>query len=428
MASELSDTWKAITLRVANSFIGVSGFSLLLYSLWMIGVCVREGKFMFACLAVGGSFCVIACLGYLGASGIASQVLLSIKQYIFLMFMVLIVEILVGADVILNKHWRKDFPKDRTGMFDDFVKYVESNYDVFRLIWILIGLSQVMSFGLAMVLKFSDYRAGIDYERLPLLAGSQPRFVSNKIGGQMSASPPSIPAVWSHSCIHYVHVDDLAPGLIRLQTIIVLWCNLPHLVEFVTWNSGEIMMLVVIAHMPCEKIQRAIWPAIGCIPPPTKVEAIKFAWDVHVDSIYSLEAVVLQVVSQYSKPAIVGGSREGQIVAELMDGQEEVVVQKRAKEDTEKGSCGGAKREARLCKTRRSRWPLQLLRLRPWRPSLECVKKERQQMKVDENNNSPDYLKLCGLGLLFNRRGGPKLPLDDSPPALQSSSHRGVQP
>ncbi|KAM1459796.1 hypothetical protein ACFX2I_036692 [Malus domestica] len=70
------------------------------------------------------------------------------------------------------------------------------------------------------------------------------------------------------------------------------------------------------------------------------------AWDVHINSVYSLEAMVLKViffkgdrhgntnreVSKNTEPAVVDWSGEGEIVTELMDGQEEVVVEKRAKE------------------------------------------------------------------------------------------------
>ena len=69
-------------------------------------------------------------------------------------------------------------------------------------------------------------------------------------------------------------------------------------------------------------------------------------WNVHINAIYTLKPMMLKViflkgdrhgytnreVSKNPKPTVVYWGWEGKIVAELMDGQEEVVVEKRAKE------------------------------------------------------------------------------------------------
>lgn len=70
------------------------------------------------------------------------------------------------------------------------------------------------------------------------------------------------------------------------------------------------------------------------------------AWNVHVHAIHSLETVVLEVVllecdrhgdtyrevGEDPEQTVVGRSGEGEIVADLMDCQEEVVIKKCAEE------------------------------------------------------------------------------------------------
>ncbi|GAB4831202.1 hypothetical protein Ancab_005212 [Ancistrocladus abbreviatus] len=171
------------SMKAANSVTGILGIAMLIYSLWMIGVYFREmddHKFYFpwficAFAAAGISFCFIAYVGHTAAN-IASGICLSC--YSLLLLLLLLLEASLAADLLLNHDWKKDFPKDPTKRFDDFVNYVEHNSIAFKWIALLVAFSQVTSFLMATILKNmgQDHRQsnfdGIDnhpYDKHPLL-------------------------------------------------------------------------------------------------------------------------------------------------------------------------------------------------------------------------------------------------------------------
>ncbi|GMH30347.1 hypothetical protein Nepgr_032190 [Nepenthes gracilis] len=172
-----------ISLKVANSIVAVAGIGIVLYSLWMIGVCFREKDdhrfyfswFVCAFLAVGISFCVIACIGHAAAN---TRRGLCLSCYILLIFFILVAESFIIGDIFLNEDWKKDFPKDPSDRFDDFVDWVEDNCNAFKSMALLLAISQITSMIMAMILRtmrLHDYRSkfvvvdGHPYDKLPLL-------------------------------------------------------------------------------------------------------------------------------------------------------------------------------------------------------------------------------------------------------------------
>ncbi|KAJ8642810.1 hypothetical protein MRB53_004558 [Persea americana] len=60
-------------------------------------------------------------------------------------FLVVLLEAAVTADVFLNRNWEEDFPEDPTGRFEEFKKFVRSNFEMCKWIGSLIVAAQALS-------------------------------------------------------------------------------------------------------------------------------------------------------------------------------------------------------------------------------------------------------------------------------------------
>ena len=130
--------------------------------------------FMYTFLGLGVCLCFITCSGHIAAETANGHCL---SCYMVLVFMLVMLEAAITADVFLNKNWEEDFPEDKTGRFDALKKFVQSNFDMCK--WIGLGIvgAQALSIFLAMVLRAlgstngSYYDSDDDYipARLPLL-------------------------------------------------------------------------------------------------------------------------------------------------------------------------------------------------------------------------------------------------------------------
>ncbi|KAK3009424.1 hypothetical protein RJ639_014133 [Escallonia herrerae] len=207
------------SLKLVNSALGVAGIAIILYSLWMIRVWQRDAEassfddhpsafpwFIHAFLSIGIALCAIACLGHVAADTanphclafvsfilmnftcsspplsvgdlVSAQFLSSaildlysiaatlsshvMHKYMVLIFLLLLLETGILADVFLNSDWEKDFPKDPSGRFDDFKDYVKSNQDVCQWICLLIITAQGASILFATVLRTLGTDQGTD--------------------------------------------------------------------------------------------------------------------------------------------------------------------------------------------------------------------------------------------------------------------------
>lgn len=152
-----------MSLKIANLTIGLMGIAMLIYGIWMIRVWQRDAAnspsspdyaqfpwFIHAFLGVGTALCAITCLGHIAANSANSCCL---SFYIFIIFVLLLSEIAITADVFLNSDWEKDLPEDPSGRFDDFKDFVNSNKDVCQSIALLCVLTQGCCILLATMLR-----------------------------------------------------------------------------------------------------------------------------------------------------------------------------------------------------------------------------------------------------------------------------------
>ncbi|KAF8413899.1 hypothetical protein HHK36_001895 [Tetracentron sinense] len=183
-------------LKLLNSIIGLTGMAMILYALWMIRVWLKnmDGSpfgdsnshvpwFIYAFLGLGITLCMITCSGHIAAETanghclsckfqeirihprfhqtlfeyhteyIRNTVDLKSSQYMVFVFLLLLLEAAVTADVFLNSDWEEDFPEDPTGRFDEFKDFVKSNFETCKWIGLLIISAQGLSILLAMVLR-----------------------------------------------------------------------------------------------------------------------------------------------------------------------------------------------------------------------------------------------------------------------------------
>ncbi|KAG0474637.1 hypothetical protein HPP92_014323 [Vanilla planifolia] len=175
------------SLKIVNSVIGLLGMAMIMYALWMIRVWFRETSglspgisgsspqwFIFTFLGLGIFLCVITCTGHIAAEAINGHCL---SCYIAFVFLLLVVEAVIAADIFLNSDWEKDFPRDPTGRFDEFKNFIKSNFQICEWAGFLAVAAQAMSIFLAMVLRALGPDYGVYYDsddeseppRLPLL-------------------------------------------------------------------------------------------------------------------------------------------------------------------------------------------------------------------------------------------------------------------
>ncbi|KAL2547812.1 Tetraspanin-19 [Forsythia ovata] len=177
-------------LKVVNSGIGMVGIALILYSLWMLRVWNRHLDpsntpaspvpwFIYTILGIGVTLCVITCSGHIAAET-ANGCCLCI--YMVFVFLLLVLEAAVTADVVLNHNWEEDFLDDPTGNFDQLKDFVRQNFDVFKWIVFTVVALEVLSMLMAIILKALGphperyYESDDDYppERVHLLKNYVP--------------------------------------------------------------------------------------------------------------------------------------------------------------------------------------------------------------------------------------------------------------
>lgn len=144
--------------KITNSFVGLGGIAILLYSVWMFVICIQNydqddvmaGWFLWTCSGIAALICFTACIGQVAAF-FYNGVLFSF--YMLFMLVLFMIEAFFTADLLLNPSWRQDFPTDPTARFDDFVAYVELHFEIFKSLseWFLFF--QISSFILALLLK-----------------------------------------------------------------------------------------------------------------------------------------------------------------------------------------------------------------------------------------------------------------------------------
>ncbi|KAJ8436833.1 hypothetical protein Cgig2_018929 [Carnegiea gigantea] len=69
------------------------------------------------------------------------------RMYMMLMFLLLVLEGVLIADVFLNHNWEQDFPKDATGNFQELEKFIKENFDFCKWIGLTILVAQSLDKG-----------------------------------------------------------------------------------------------------------------------------------------------------------------------------------------------------------------------------------------------------------------------------------------
>ncbi|KAH9792583.1 tetraspanin-19 [Citrus sinensis] len=173
-------------LKMVNSVIGMVGIAMIMYALWLIRVWQRQMDdfplgdddpvpwFIYTFLGLGVALCVITCSGHIGAETANGCCL---YLYMFFVFLFIILEAGVAADVFLNREWEEDFPEDPSGSFTQFKDFIRSNFQFCKWIGLSIVFVQGLSFILAVILKTlgpqryydSDDDCDPGTDRVPLL-------------------------------------------------------------------------------------------------------------------------------------------------------------------------------------------------------------------------------------------------------------------
>ncbi|KAK3188011.1 hypothetical protein Dsin_027572 [Dipteronia sinensis] len=162
-------------MKAMNLIMGMVGIAMILYALWMARVWQRDSQdssshhhhhsaspwFIYTFLGIGVAFCLITCLGHIAASTVNCFFLYC---YTAIICLVLLLETAMAADIALNSDWEKDLPEDPTGRFHDFKEFVESNFDVFKWIGLLIILAQgtAILMGMSLIALGSNQASSYD--------------------------------------------------------------------------------------------------------------------------------------------------------------------------------------------------------------------------------------------------------------------------
>ncbi|KAJ6841886.1 tetraspanin-19 [Iris pallida] len=171
-------------LKLVNSVMGLAGMGMILYSLWMIRVWYRQTGdfwshsnppwFIYTFLGLGVTFCLITCSGHIATETANGHCISCFMVFVFLLVML---EAAVTADIFLNRDWEEDFPEDKTGRFEEFKHFVRSNFELCKWIGLGVVAVQALSVFLAIVLRALGPDRGSYYDsddeyvpaRLPLL-------------------------------------------------------------------------------------------------------------------------------------------------------------------------------------------------------------------------------------------------------------------
>ncbi|XP_039137981.1 tetraspanin-18-like [Dioscorea cayenensis subsp. rotundata] len=143
------------TLMFLNYVQAFNGVSILIYSLWILtcwSTQQNEGAswFVWFAFGVGVSVCLIAFIGYVSAE-VTNGCCLCF--YALFTSILIVSEAALVCDIILNKQWEKDFPRDHTGELKRLSQFIEANIDMCKWFAIVVFAIQMLSIMLAMILR-----------------------------------------------------------------------------------------------------------------------------------------------------------------------------------------------------------------------------------------------------------------------------------
>uniref|UniRef100_A0A453DGY9 Uncharacterized protein n=1 Tax=Aegilops tauschii subsp. strangulata TaxID=200361 RepID=A0A453DGY9_AEGTS len=92
-------------------------------------------SFIYTLLSLGIIMCLLTCSGHIAAETANSPCL---SCHMIFVFLLVILEAAIAADVFLNSYWEEDFPDDPSGKFDEFKHFVRSNFDICE--WVALSV------------------------------------------------------------------------------------------------------------------------------------------------------------------------------------------------------------------------------------------------------------------------------------------------
>ncbi|KAJ4831657.1 hypothetical protein Tsubulata_041532 [Turnera subulata] len=244
-------------LKLVNAVMGMVGIAMVLYAAWLIRVWQREMGhlpfdddsddgflgpwFIYTFLGLGITLCLITCLGHAAAETANGCCL---YLYMFFVFLLLMLEAGVTADVFLNRDWEKDFPEDPSGGFNKFKNFIRTNFEICKWIGLSIVSVQGLSFLLAMIVKalgpheYYDSDDEYDPVRVPLVRDAMhPTYV---VGNPVIGSRNDTWGKSEEQMMKLAGEHDLACGNGRSKTgtkKLILWCRKAHM--SVEWGTKE---------------------------------------------------------------------------------------------------------------------------------------------------------------------------------------------
>ncbi|URD84455.1 Tetraspanin family [Musa troglodytarum] len=200
-------------LKLVNSVMGLAGMGVILYSLWMLRSWYKhiDGSSFAGPVSSPPWFVSLILVDVDIVLLISSFTLLVYYlhdllefygflkpdkhiavQYMAFVFLLVLLEAALIADIFLNREWEEDFPEDPTGKFDELKNFVRSNFEMCKWIGLLVVAAQAFSIFMAMVLRALGPDNSIDYDsddgfvpaRLPLLR--------NKVQQTYQTAAPSL--------------------------------------------------------------------------------------------------------------------------------------------------------------------------------------------------------------------------------------------
>nr|XP_043622224.1 tetraspanin-18 [Erigeron canadensis] len=171
-------TWVAFILKFLNLFQLFLGFSIILYSVYILHhwnnhlfpdssvvsdqliihhLSFTDGTisgnnspwFIYAFMGLGVTLCCVSCTGHIAAESINGCCL---SFYTLLKTVFILLEVALILFIALDRRWERDLPSDPTGEIDKLRVFVESNMDFFSWIGITVVVIQVLCLLLAIVL------------------------------------------------------------------------------------------------------------------------------------------------------------------------------------------------------------------------------------------------------------------------------------
>ncbi|KAJ0966565.1 hypothetical protein J5N97_023482 [Dioscorea zingiberensis] len=207
----------AALLKFLNFFQAFTGFSILIYSLWVLNRCYRDGIeigfsfdfhklpapwFVCALMGFGVLMCLIALIGHVAAEVVSGCCLCF---YAALVAILILLETGLVGDLIFNKRWEEDLPYDSTGELKILSEFIEENLDIFKWVVMTVVIIQALSLLLALVVRVMIPRRRENYDsdedflviRRPLL------------------TPQAIPTYAPNSVENPVHHSDIWSSRMR---------------------------------------------------------------------------------------------------------------------------------------------------------------------------------------------------------------------